>query len=239
MTASSPPTRGEAVAELLLNVGAVTIRVNPPFRYRSGMVSPIYTDNRLLCSYPRERRMIAGHFAELLHDHKIRPDVLAGVSTAGIPHAAWLAERLDIPMVYVRGEAKDHGKGKRVEGSLLPRHPATQVGSIEPNEPTPPEVVVVEDLVTTGGGALEAVAGVREEGGQVHYCLAICTYAFRQATQAFAAAHVTLLPLCSYDNLAAVALRQQLVSAADLDIVLDWRSDPAGWATRHGITSGA
>src|SRR6185437_17161735 len=105
MTSAGQHGRGEAVAALLLNVGAVTIRVNPPFRYRSGMLSPVYTDNRLLCSYPPERRLITGYFAELLREQGIAPDVLAGVSTAGIPHAAWLAERLDLPMVYVRGEA--------------------------------------------------------------------------------------------------------------------------------------
>lgn len=233
--------RGEVVAELLLNVGAVTIRLSPAFRYRSGLLSPIYTDNRLLCSYPTERRLLAGHFADLLHEHGIRPDVLAGVSTAGIPHAAWLAERLAVPMVYVRGEAKDHGKGKRVEGTLHPRPERGDEGSSgqDPAGQPAPKVVVVEDLVTTGGGALEAVAGVREEGGIVDHCLAICTYGFPRATAAFAAAGITLLPLCSYDNLAAVALRLQLVSVADLDLVLDWRTDPAGWASRHGIQADA
>jgi orotate phosphoribosyltransferase len=235
MTTTGQQVRGEAVAELLLNVGAVTIRVDPPFRYRSGMLSPIYTDNRLLCSYPRERGLIAAYFAELLREHDVTPDVLAGVSTAGIPHAAWLAERLDLPMVYVRGEAKDHGKAKRVEGSLTSR-PAPG----RPPSPSSgrPEVVVVEDLVTTGGGALDAVAGVRAEGGQVTHCLAICTYGFPHAIAAFSAAHVALLALCRYDDLAAVALRQRLLSAADLDAVLDWRADPPGWAARHGLDAG-
>jgi len=235
MTSAGQHGRGEAVAALLLNVGAVTIRVNPPFRYRSGMLSPVYTDNRLLCSYPPERRLITGYFAELLREQGIAPDVLAGVSTAGIPHAAWLAERLDLPMVYVRGEAKDHGKGKRVEGSLAPR-PAPGRAPSPPSGR--PEVVVVEDLVTTGGGALDAVAGVREEGGQVTHCLAICTYGFPQAIAAFGAAHVTLLALCRYDDLAAVALRQRLLSTTELDAVLDWRADPPGWAARHGLDAG-
>jgi orotate phosphoribosyltransferase len=241
MTIPGRSARGEAVAELLLNVGAVTIRVQPPFRYRSGLLSPIYTDNRLLCSYPAERRLVAGHFAGLLQEQGIVPDVLAGVSTAGIPHAAWLAERLAVPMVYVRGEAKDHGKGKRVEGTLRPGADTANVGTPGQNRTgrPAPNVVVVEDLVTTGGGALDAVAGVREEGGVVDHCLAICTYGFPQAAAAFAAAGVTLLPLCSYDDLAAVAGRLRFVSAADLDLVLDWRTDPAGWAARHGIQADA
>jgi orotate phosphoribosyltransferase len=237
MTAVTVFSRGEAVAELLLRVGAVAIRVDPPFRYRSGMLSPIYTDNRLLCSYPNERRLIAGYFAELLAEQSIVPDVLAGVATAGIPHAAWLAERLELPMVYVRGEAKDHGKGKRVEGALRPRSDPLAGAANAPalGERPAPNVVVIEDLVTTGGGALDAVAGVRAEGGQVSDCLAICTYDFPQAAAAFAAAGVTLHPLCTYDNLAAVALRLQYVAPADLALVLDWRADPAGWAARHDV----
>ncbi|MGI8913106.1 MAG: orotate phosphoribosyltransferase [Chloroflexota bacterium] len=240
MTASEQTSRGEQVAELLLRIGAVAIRLSPPFRYRSGMLSPIYTDNRLLCSYPEERRQIAMHFVEVLAEHSLQPDVLAGVSTAGIPHAAWLAEGLNLPMVYVRGEAKDHGKGKRVEGTLLPRQAAGDApgDSATGLSPRKPNVVVVEDLVTTGGGALDAVAGVREEGGTVKVCLAICTYGFAQATEAFARANVTLLPLCSYDDLAAVALRLGHVTAADLALVLDWRSNPAGWAARHGLDAG-
>jgi orotate phosphoribosyltransferase len=238
MTMPEALSRADAVAELLLRVGAVAIRVRPPFRYRSGMLGPIYTDNRLLCSYPQERRAITGHFAELLSAHGVAVDVLAGVSTAGIPHAAWLAERLALPMVYVRGEAKDHGKGKRVEGTLTPGSGPAGT-SPERSEQPAPRVVVVEDLVTTGGGALDAVAGVREEGGQVTHCLAICTYGFPQATAAFAVAGVTLLPLCSYDNLAAVAERLQLVTPDNLAMVLDWRTDPAGWAVRHRLQTGA
>jgi orotate phosphoribosyltransferase len=226
-----------AVAELLLRIGAVAIRVDPPFRYRSGMVGPIYTDNRLLCSYPNERRRVVGYFAELLTEHKIVPDVLAGVATAGIPHAAWLAERLELPMVYVRGEAKDHGKGKRVEGTLTPRaDPLGDAPRLPSDDERPaPNVVVVEDLVTTGGGALDAVAGVRAEGGRVTNCLAICTYGFAQAAAAFAAAGVTLHTLCTYDNLAVAALQLQYVEPAELVMVLDWRADPAGWAARHDV----
>ena len=220
------------IASLLLRIGAVTIRTHPPFRYRSGMLSPIYTDNRLLCSYPRERAAICGAFAAVLETHGVRPDLLAGVSTAGIPHAAWLAQRLDLPMVYVRGEAKDHGKGKRVEGTLYPHEPADAARAS-------PTVVVVEDLVTTGGGALDAVAGVRDEGGSVRHCLAICTYGFPQAADAFAAANVTLLPLCSFDDLVHVATLDGSLGASERQLALDWRTDPAGWAARHGLTADA
>ena len=237
MSMPEASSRAEAVAELLFRVGAVAIRVQPPFRYRSGMLGPIYTDNRLLCSYPKERRTISVFFSEMLAEHGITADVLAGVATAGIPHAAWLAERLALPMVYVRGEAKDHGKGKRVEGTLTPGSGPTSSAKDQSDHPAP-RVVVVEDLVTTGGGALDAVAGVREEGGQVSHCLAICTYGFPQATAAFAEAGVTLLPLCSYDNLADVAQRLRLVTTDDLAMVLDWRADPAGWAARHGLQTG-
>lgn len=234
--------RGEQIAALLLRIGAVAIRVRPPFRYRSGMLSPIYTDNRLLCSYPVERREVARAFESILQEHDVVPDVLAGVSTAGIPHAAWLAADLELPMVYVRGEAKDHGKGKRVEGTLWPRANPSAAPSTEDGQDWPrpaPNVVVVEDLVTTGGGSLDAVAGVREEGGAVRHCLAICTYGFAAAAEAFAAAGVTLLPLCTFEHLVSVAARDGQLDQAQRALALRWQADPAGWAAQHGIRADA
>lgn len=228
--------RGEQVAELLLGIGAVALRPRPPFRYRSGMRSPIYTDNRLLCSYPEQRGRIAEHFAHLLAEQGLAPDLLAGVATAGIPHAAWLAARLDLPMVYVRDAAKAHGTGRRIEGTLWPRaDPAVPAPDEGPPARPAPEVVVVEDTVTTGGGALEAVAGVRAEGGRVQYCLAICTYGFPRAAAAFSAAGVTLLPLCTFDDLVAAAGRLGRLGAGERELLLDWRTDPEGWAARHGL----
>lgn len=232
--------QGQDVAALLLDIGAVAIRVNPPFRYRSGLLSPIYTDNRLLCSYPEHRRRIVQRFVETLAASGVQPDVLAGVATAGIPHAAWLADRLNLPMVYVRGEAKDHGKGKRVEGTLQPQVTGQPAAGGDGGEPSAsaPNVVVVEDLVTTGGGALDAVAAVREEGGRVDSCVAICTYGFPRAAAAFAAANVTLLPLCAFDDLVAVAARLGRIAPEDRAVALDWRADAEGWAARHGIVAG-
>ncbi len=249
MSAMAGADRAADVAAILLGIGAVAFRVSPPFRFRSGMMSPIYTDNRLLCSYPRERRRVIDHMAGILEEKQIRPDVLAGVSTAGIPHAAWLADLLALPMVYVRGEAKDHGKGKRVEGTLFPARSESPSARrpLAVGEPAPPpthavpapNVIVVEDLVTTGGGALEAVNGVRAEGGQVRHCLAICTYGFPQAAMAFAAAAVTLLPLCDFDELVRAAERRGLLRDDERAIALDWRSDPSGWAARHGLNANA
>jgi orotate phosphoribosyltransferase len=152
-------------------------------------------------------------------------------------------------MVYVRGEAKDHGKGRRIEGTLYPTPPGAPAGraaaaggdpAARPgNRQAAPVVVVVEDLVTTGGGALDAVAGVRDEGGQVGHCLAICTYGFPSAEAAFAAAAVTLLPLCTFDDLARLAERHGRLSKEEQAIALDWRADPGGWARRHGLAAHA
>lgn len=237
--------RAEDVARILLEIGAVTIRVARPFRYRSGLLSPIYTDNRLLCSYPHHRRQITKHFIGLLEEECLKPAMLAGVATAGIPHTAWLANELDIPMVYVRSEAKDHGKGKRVEGTLFPYQsgpsPSIDFDSQYSAHSAihPPDVMVVEDHVTTGGGTLEAVDGLRSEGACVTYCLAIYTYDLPEAKARFVSEGVTLLPLCRFDDLVRVARGRGYVTESEREAVLDWQAEPRGWADRQGSLVGA
>ncbi len=169
------------VARLLLDAGAVAIDVEHPFRYTSGILSPIYCDNRLLISFPEKRRRIVGWMAERLEAAIGRAgvDVIAGTATAGIPYAAWLSDRLDLPMVYVRAAAKEHGRGQRVEGRL-------QAGQ---------RVVVVEDLVTTGGSSISTVEGVEEAGGKVVGCVAIFSYELPRAAEAFEARGIPLFPL--------------------------------------------
>ncbi len=221
------------IAGTLLSIGAVSIRVNPPFRFRSGMLSPIYTDNRLLCSYPHERSLVCEHFAAVVREQQLLPAIIAGVATAGIPHAAWLADALHLPMVYVRGEAKDHGKGNRVEGTLFPsRH-----GHGEYAHHASPNVLVVEDLVTTGGGALDTVEALRAAGATVTDCLAICTYGFARASAAFADAGVRLHVLTGFDDLVQAAQRLGHLSDTQRAVALDWQHDPDGWALRHGLSA--
>lgn len=179
------------IAGLLLRLGAVSINVEQPFRYASGIVSPIYCDNRLIISHPAERGQVVDRLVERLDAEVGRAafDVVAGTATAGIPWAAWVADRLGKPMIYVRGAAKEHGRGQRIEGHLLPGQ----------------RTVVVEDLVTTGGSSLSTVEAIREAGGSVEACLAIFTYELPTTRQSFEARGVRLLALTGLSALLEVA----------------------------------
>lgn len=199
------------IAAILLEVGAVSINAANPFTYASGARSPIYCDNRVLMSYPVQRRRVIALWAGLL-DRQIGSgefDVLAGVATSGIPFCAWLAEALDKPMVYVRDTPKAHGKGQQVEGVLRPGQRA----------------VVVEDLVTTGKSALAAVDGLRAAGAAADQCAAIFTYESPSGAAAFAAAGVNLHTLSRISVLLEVATETRRISAADAAAVRAWLSE--------------
>ena len=150
-------TYSRELAKSLLDINAVVLRPNNPFTWSSGWNSPIYCDNRLTMAHPRIRRTIRDGFAAVIDERKLTPDVIVGTATAGIPHAAWLAERLDLPMAYVRSSAKGHGRQNQIEGRIPP-------GA---------SVVIIEDLVSTGGSALNAVDAVQEAGATVEAVLAI------------------------------------------------------------------
>ena len=200
--------RRREVADILLSVGAVSINVAEPFTYGSGTRSPIYCDNRMLMSYPPERRRIIDYFAEMI-EHEIglaQVEVLAGVATSGIPWAAWIAEALGRPMVYVRAGAKEYGKRKQIEGVL---------GSSQ-------RAVVVEDLVSTGASALTTAEGVRAGGATARDCVAIFTYELPVAQAAFREADVRLLTLSGISTLLDVAGETGRLSASDRAAVEDW-----------------
>lgn len=197
-----------AVAEILLRSGAVSIDTEKQFVYASGIVSPIYTDNRVLLSYPAERRRLVQLLVELV-ERELGPgsfDLVAGVATAGIPWASLLADRLDKPMVYVREAAKEHGKRQRVEGVLRPGERA----------------LIVEDLVTTGGSVIDAAEGVREAGGLVSDCLAIFTYQLPQATATLAAHALTLHTLTTISDLLETAVDLARITAQQRRVVEGW-----------------
>jgi orotate phosphoribosyltransferase len=205
---------GRTVARDLLDVGAVELRPHQPFTWASGILSPIYCDNRLTLGDPAVRKRLTDAFVELVQGGGPIPDVIAGTATAGIPHAAWLADRLGLPLVYVRSAAKEHGRGKRVEGRL----------------PAHARVVVIEDTISTGGSALSAVAALREAGADVHSVLAVFDYGFPRAASAFAQAGVEVRALATYDDLLAEARAAGLVTDDDLSTLARWRSDPESWA---------
>jgi orotate phosphoribosyltransferase len=215
---SAGARRARTIARQLLDIEAVKLQPNDPFTWSSGMVAPIYCDNRLTISHPGVRRAIRDGFRSIVTEASLLPATIAGTATAGIPHAAWLAEVTDQPMVYVRSSAKEHGTGARIEGRL----------------DTDTDVVVLEDLISTGGSALDAVEAVREAGATVTAVLAIFSYELEAAAAAFDAADVPRYVLTDFSTLVDVAHEESRVSATDLDGLHTWRDDPAAWSREHG-----
>ncbi|MEL6771119.1 MAG: orotate phosphoribosyltransferase [Bacteroidota bacterium] len=208
-----------ALAADLLRIGAVALRPNEPFTWASGRKAPVYCDNRLTLSYPDVRLMITeGLLAHTEANYYEAVDVIVGTATAGIPQAALLAERLDLPMAYVRGQAKGHGKQNRIEGR------------IEPGQ----RVIVVEDLISTGGSSLSAAEAIRDAGAEPVAVFSIFTYGFEVAQRAFDAAGIRLITLTDFDTLIGVAVETGSLTDEEVLILLNWRADAAAWSRVHG-----
>ncbi|MFC4305674.1 orotate phosphoribosyltransferase [Cohnella boryungensis] len=199
-----------AIAGHLLEIGAVHLRPNEPFTWTSGIISPIYCDNRLTMSYPEIRDSIAEGFATLIRTHYPDTEVIAGTATAGIPHAAWVAQKLNLPMAYIRDKAKGHGKQNQIEGLIKEGQ----------------KVVVIEDLISTGGSSLKAALAVIEAGGDVQSVLAIFTYQFAQAELAFREEGIELQTLSNYSALVEEALRRGIITQSDINLLQSWRDNP-------------
>lgn len=210
-------TPGRRVAADLLDVGAVLLRPDTPFTWSSGMKAPIYCDNRVTLAHPAVRRHITDGFVGLAEQHAFTPDVVAGTATAGIPHAAWLAERLDAPMAYVRSKPKGHGRKNRIEGRVT-------VGQ---------RILLVEDLISTGGSALAAAQALRAAGTELTAVLAIFTYGLDASRQAFAEAEVPLYPLTDFDTLLDVAQEKGRLTREALSALRDWQQAPNEWYGRQ------
>ena len=208
----------DQLARALLSIGAVSFRPEDPFTWASGLRSPVYCDNRLTLGYPSVRRLIADRFAAVIAHEGYAPQIVAGTATAGIPHAAWLAERLDLPLSYVRSAAKSHGKAQRVEGRAV----------------SGAEVVLVEDLVSTGRSSLDAVDALHEEGADVLAVVAIFSYELPAAQEAFEQARLPLHVLTSFSSLLAVARLAELLEPEAASAVEEWQRDPVSWSKRYG-----
>lgn len=206
-------TNAKEIAKHLLDIKAVSLSPTAPFTWASGLKSPIYCDNRVTMSYPVVRRQIAQGLAQLIQDTYGEIDVVAGTATAGIPHAAWVAEILDLPMIYIRSSAKKHGKGNQIEGVL---HEGQRV-------------VVIEDLISTGGSALEATDAVENAGGKVLGVAAIFTYELAQATKQFSAKNMAFTILTQYSTLIEVARENSVISENELKLLMQWRENPQEW----------
>lgn len=205
--------RSEQVASHLLEIGAVALRPQEPFTWTSGIKSPIYCDNRLTMAFPAVRNYIAEAFAELIRTSYPDAEVIAGTATAGIPHAAWVADKLGLPMAYIRDKAKGHGKQNQIEGLITPGQ----------------KVVVIEDLISTGGSSIKAAQAVQEAGGLPLAVLAIFSYELDRAVEAFAAAELPLQSLSNYSTLINVALAQGKIAENDVALLQSWRQDPAAF----------
>ncbi|WP_240463730.1 orotate phosphoribosyltransferase [Paenibacillus apiarius] len=201
------------IASHLLNIQAVALRPQEPFTWTSGIKSPIYCDNRLTMSYPDIRAAIAEGFASLVKEYASDAEVIAGTATAGIPHAAWVADKLGLPMAYIRDKAKGHGKQNQIEGIIRPGQ----------------KVVVIEDLISTGGSSLKAALAVKEAGAEPLAVFAIFSYQLDKAVSAFAEAGIPLRTLSNYSALIDTALELGVIQASDLDVLKAWRRDPASW----------
>ncbi|MBK7870251.1 MAG: orotate phosphoribosyltransferase [Saprospiraceae bacterium] len=203
------------VARLLLQINAIKLSPQKPFTWASGLKSPIYCDNRLISSYPEVRKVVVNGFIEKAK--AFEPfDMVAGIATGGIPYGALLADRLDLPFVYVRSKAKEHGRQNLVEGELSSNA----------------RVLVIEDLISTGGSSLAAVEAIRAEGGQVIGVLAVFTYGFEQANKAFQAAGCPLDTLTNYPVLLEEALKTNYIQANELATLQEWRQDPKAWSEK-------
>lgn len=201
------------VASDLLNIGAVTLSPQKPYTWASGLKSPIYTDNRLTIAYPIVRTHIAAGLAELIQTYYPQAEVIAGTATAGIPHAAWVADRLNLPMAYIRSKPKDHGQGRQIEGRILP-------GA---------QTVVIDDLISTGGSVLKAVAAARNAGANVVGVAGIFSYQLPAAKKNFADAKAVLHTLTNYSTLISVAEAAGTITSADVALLHRWREDPEHW----------
>ena len=200
----------QLIAEHLLEIKAVFLQPNEPFTWASGIKSPIYCDNRLTLSYPAVRNEIAEGLKGLIEQNFPDAELIAGTATAGIPHAAWVSDKLGAPMCYVRSKAKEHGKGNQIEGRALPGQ----------------KVVVVEDLISTGGSVITAVDALRKAGCDVLGVVSIFTYELEKGKEKFAEVGITNFSLSDYSTLIKVANEKGYITAAELEKLKKWRENP-------------
>ncbi len=204
------------IAEYLLQIKAIKLQPSNPFTWASGWKSPIYCDNRKTLSYPEVRSFIRDSFAHAVENYYPDTEIIAGVATGAIAHGALVADKLGLPFIYVRSEAKSHGLGNQIEGSY-------EKGR---------KVVVIEDLISTGGSSLNAAKVLRNAGCEVKGMIAIFTYEFKKAADAFHSEKCELHTLTNYSTLIEAAVRSGYIGQAETETLKKWRIDPASWGVR-------
>jgi orotate phosphoribosyltransferase len=201
------------IAEFLLQIKAIKLQPENPFTWASGWKSPIYCDNRKTLSYPQIRTFIRQQFVNEINERYAKPDVIAGVATGGIAQGALISQEMGLPFVYVRSEAKKHGLTNMVEGV------------VEKDQ----TVVVIEDLISTGGSSIKAIEALREHGCKVKGMVSIFTYGFDEAVKNLEAAKCQTSSLCDYTTLIDVALKHKYITENDLESLNQWRISPSTW----------
>lgn len=210
-------TLEKLIAKELIDVKAVKLQPNNPFTWASGWKSPIYCDNRKTLSYPKTRSLIKIELARVIAEKYPQANAIAGVATGAIAQGALVADLLGMPFVYIRSTPKDHGLENLIEGDLKPDS----------------KVVIIEDLISTGGSSLNAVKAVRNFGCEVLGMIAIYTHGFPQAENAFAAANVELSTLSNYNAVIEEALGTGYIDKSDIEMLKEWRKDPASWTGKN------
>lgn len=201
------------LAEELLKINAVILRPDKPFTWASGWNSPIYCDNRLTLRFPAIRKKISKAFVEIIEAEFSDVEVITGTATAGIPHAAWIAENMDKPLAYVRSRAKAYGLGNQIEGG------------VDKGQST----IVIEDLISTGGSAMSVVDAIQFIGGDIRGVLTIFTYGFDEARKQFEEAGIPIYALTDYATLIEVAVEKGYIESESLETLNSWRANPSTW----------
>lgn len=218
MKSTNTDNISDKVAAILLEIGCVIFRPRQPFKFDSGIISPVYVDNRLLISKPRERKSVINYLTQEIKKNG-NLDVIAGTATAGIPHAAWIADKLNLPMVYVRSSPKEHGRGTQVEGSI-------KRGD---------KVLVVEDMVSTAGSSLRVVDVLRNLGANVTDEIAIYTHGLSESYQNFKKAKIRFHYLTDLENVIKIAVGKGFLKSEHASVIKDWAKDPKNWAKKMGF----
>lgn len=201
------------LAAQLLDINAVILRPNDPFTWSSGWNSPIYCDNRLTLRYPAIRKRIVQALISIIEQKLEKPDVITGTATAGIPHAAWLAGSMDLPLAYVRAKAKAYGLGNQIEGG------------VDKGQST----IVIEDLISTGGSVISVVEALQFIGAKTSAILAIFTYGFDKASEKISKHNIPVYTLTDYRTLIDVALEKGAIQKQDVELLNSWRANPEKW----------
>ena len=206
-------TLAKEIARDLLKIKAVYLKPEEPFTWASGIKSPIYTDNRVTLAYPETRTLIEDGFVEKIRAEFPDVEVIAGTATAGIPHGAIIADKMNLPFAYIRSKPKDHGAGNQIEGRVVPGQ----------------KMVVIEDLISTGGSVLDAIAAAKREGADVIGAAAIFTYELPKADKNFNDAGVKLVTLSNYTELIHLAEQEGYINAEGLALLKRFKEDQENW----------